>query len=270
MVASCYSKAAEVNGKNTFGFSSQVEVDQAAMQAVIQYYSYNKEYDKVPGAIQYFVSIMINKFQHPDQSFIAFLSYTTNSYSYADIWWNIYTDDPNAPVSYTHPDYYNSLASDGVPGYHDQVGIETDWTYWNDLGTMMVQHIPKSTLDTADIASILGGFAGGVALASLVAASIITGGIAALVAAIVALCLATERVIIDYYIRAEKGDGWACAQAPMFGGCPPWYYEFGEYIKLGSICWLFVGYYYSPITLTQYFWVIPTFIGGQYLGYGGI
>lgn len=45
MIAACYSKAGEIEGKATFSFPGKVDVDSAAMWAVIQYYSYSQQYE---------------------------------------------------------------------------------------------------------------------------------------------------------------------------------------------------------------------------------
>jgi hypothetical protein len=180
MLASCYSQAAEVDGKVTFGFQRQVDVDEAAMWAVIMYYSYNKQYDKVPEAIQYFTSVIMDKYQHPERNFIATLDYTSNSYYVEGIWWNIYTDDRDFPIEYTHPDVHN----------HYSVGLEEEWGIWpEDIG---VSHIKKSTLDQGLILPIIASLGTALGMASLYAAEIVSGGTVTIAIAVAAALGATE------------------------------------------------------------------------------
>lgn len=254
MVASCYSSFAKVDGKVTYSFDRPIDVDEAAMYAVILYYSYAKEFAKVPQAIDYFTSVIMDKYRHPEQNFIATLDYSDNSYSRLGIWWNKYSDDPQYPIRYTHPDYYNEWA-------YPAVGTESEWSIWGDSGVGAV-HIPASVLLSYQIGTAIAYVATGAGIAAFV-----TGGISIIVGAIVAIAGLAEDAIIEYIVKSEAGDGWCALKTPAFEGCPPWYLSMLWEFKLGGFCWFdFLMYINNFPVPYVYFWCFPTGIGGAYLG----
>jgi hypothetical protein len=76
---------------------------------------------------------------------------------------------------------------------------------------------------------------------------------------------------INEYVKSENiaGDGWADATSLQTVGCIPWDWYWGFQVKLGAVQWIYVITHWTMGTFTG-LWVIPTGVGGQYLGLGNI
>lgn len=261
ILASCYSKAAEAEGKVTFGFRGKVDVDEAALWAVTLFYScYDTQYGKAHEVMKYFSSVMIDKFKHPERNFVATLDnpYQGNSHEFAGIWWNEYSDDPNALIRYTHPDYYN-----GYPAYYGLVGTADWWSLDGGQG-IVVAHLPDWYMGFADLISEIDAVLYETIAGLLAILSVPLGVMAGMILGLLAV---EEWYVINYVVKSENGDAWGAATTPVYGGCPPWSFFQGFEIKLGGLPWIEVVYYYAYGVGQWYFWPDG---GGQYLDRGGI
>ena len=260
LLASCYSKSAEVDGKFTIGFDRKVDVDEAALWAVLMYCGMYQQSDKMPEVVSYFTTVLTDKVKHPERNFVASLDYASNSHYVKGFWWNKYDDSYLYPVKYTHPDVYN---------VYTQYGTEDDWGGFSGVDNFGFVHLTTSTLDSGNLFAAFQAFLAGVGTGALVLATLLSGGITIIIGALIAFVGFGEQWIIDNYVRSEADDGWMCMQNLNYGGCMPWYYVGGLDFKLGGLGWWTWGCYYSVATGFTWF-MYPDFYGGTDLGIGGI
>lgn len=186
-------------------------------------------------------SLTVYAMSHPEKSFRAFLGYYTKSVR--GIWHVKWSDQYGYYVAYTHPDTYIHYPWIGV---ESSVGLEGN--------NLAAAHIPKSVVDTYNLANIIGAGLGGV-----VAGAVITGIIGIIVGALVFLAGVIAAVFVDWYIRDEEGAGWLWLQN-WWGS----WYGTGTDLKIGSFMWLRFGIAFG---IPYYY---PLWYGGRALGFDGM
>jgi hypothetical protein len=248
-LASCYSKAVQIDDKFVLGFAGRIDVDAAAMQVVAMYFGLNNQEDKIHTVINYFTGVLTDKVTHPERSYRAFLDTPPQGWqqAYKEGWvWAVYPEPQNLPqIHYTSPDVFYE---------YPWCTVDTEGSAWSAEG-FGITHLTPSLLFEYSVWRIVE-----YAAAYLGVAAVLTGGIALLIAAILAIFSGVEALIVTNYVMQPNGDGWAYAM--NYYSAEPYYGSVD--IKIGALMWFTVGN-----ILTEPF-AYPNWYGGTDLGIDGI
>ncbi|MGB9854051.1 MAG: hypothetical protein ACPLRY_04505 [Candidatus Bathyarchaeales archaeon] len=241
-IAACYSSTLQVSNKFIFGFKGFVDVDEAAMWITALYYWFEKQPEKIPRIVKYFVDILTDKVRNPERNVLEFLGYTIKQVR--GIWHVKYNDQYGYYVKYTHPDTYV---------HYTWIGVESNVAlHGNNLD---VGHIPKSVVDTYNLGAMLSA-----AVASAALAAWLGGWTGALVGAIVAAAGVIVSTFVDWYVKDELGAGWVWSQNVWND-----WYGAGVDIKMGGFMWCRFG-----IVLWASWYLYPLWYGWRDLGIDGM
>jgi hypothetical protein len=238
-IAACYSSNVQASNKFIFGFKGLVDVDEAAMWITALYYWFEKQTEKIPKVVNYFVGILTDKVRNPERNVLEVLGYTIKQVR--GIWHVKYNDQYGYYVEYTHPDTYV---------HYTWIGAESNvLLYGNNL---FVGHVPKSVVNSLDITSVLVSAFGPIALA-VTTASIVG-------ALVLAFAGVSAYIFAQYILKDEVGAGWAWLQNIW----SEWYGA-GYDIKVGKLMWCrFVSVFWVSFNL------YPLWYGGRELGIDGM
>jgi hypothetical protein len=260
-LAACYSAEASEELTQRYGYSNVVVSFKGCVDADFAAYYISATLDGIAGnykesigLLKELSSVMFGKILRPEEY---------DHYVLTSAWVDgIYFTEYNTPYGathyfYTHPDW----------GYYG-LNYNSQWSTNPGQG-LAVSHIPASVVSAIELVSILENGVNGVIVAGAAWAGVLTGGLALIAAAVLAAVSLVEAVFISTFVVDELGSSW------FFVGPQVSYWSGVEYyvvtaFKIGSFPWcLFEEIYlygFIPIGVI----VMPTTIGGAYLGIGGV
>ncbi len=244
LLAACYSQLAgsALSGKEFFGFSRLVDVDEAAYLTAAMVYGYRGNTEKIRELFGELFDIMVEKLletsDHPRLTLWHNPPYTKRI---RGTWHVRHSDVYGFGIEYTHPDTYV---------HYPWIGYNWGGTLGSLSNNLAVGQLKKSDLDAGFLAGAIS-TAGGII--SAVIAALIGSGVGAPIAAILAgvLLLAGLALMVftDFYVRDESGAGWVWFQNVW----QAWYGR-GFDMKIGGFMWIGLTQIFGIISLPLPLW----------------